>query len=358
MSTDRGVRFQGFHGRVLIVIDEAPGVRADIWEAIEGIRAGGDVRVMAIGNPTIIGGPFYDAFTGQSKGWNTLTIGAFNTPNLKGLKLSTLLEMSDEELDTNERPYLTTRRWVKEKYEDWGVSSPLWQSRVMGQFPDESESAVIPLAWVEQANNRWLARYGSRGVGYVDAGELNIDRIGVDVGGGGMHSDFTVFAQRAGNDILALDRYQKGDTMQTVGRVRALQAQRGGRAIVDVIGIGAGVVSRLRELDSHVEAFNAAEGTNFKDASGEIGFSSLRAASWWNLREMLDPNSGEDVALPPDDRLTGDLTAPEWRITSGGKIQVEKKDDIIKRLGRSTDDGDAVVMAFWHAGGDANIRWI
>ena len=60
---------------------------------------------------------------------------------------------------------------------------------------------------------------------------------------------------------------------------------------------------------------------------------------------MLDPNLGCDVELPPDDRLTGDLVAPKWRVMSGGKIQVESKDDIRKRLGRSPDDGDAVMMA-------------
>jgi hypothetical protein len=69
LSTDQGVRFQGFHGRVLIVVDEAPGVKADIWEAIEGIRAGGDVRVLALGNPTIASGPFHDAFTSNRDGW-------------------------------------------------------------------------------------------------------------------------------------------------------------------------------------------------------------------------------------------------------------------------------------------------
>jgi len=53
------------------------------------------------------------------------------------------------------------------------------------------------------------------------------------------------------------------------------------------------------------------------------------------------------VALPPDDLLTGDLTAPHWRVMSNARIQVEGKDEIKKRLGRSTDDGDAVVMAFW-----------
>src|SRR5262245_21705603 len=61
LSTNEGVRFQGFHGRVLVVIDEAPGVSPEIWEAIEGLRAGGDVRVLALGNPTIASGPFHDA---------------------------------------------------------------------------------------------------------------------------------------------------------------------------------------------------------------------------------------------------------------------------------------------------------
>jgi hypothetical protein len=116
---------------------------------------------------------------------------------------------------------------------------------------------------------------------------------------------------------------------------------------VDVIGIGAGVVDRLREQRMAVEPFNAAEGTTRKDSSGELGFSNVRSQAWWELRELLDPAGGEPVALPPDDMLTGDLTAPHWRVLSGGRIQIESKDDIRKRLGRSTDSGDAVVQAFW-----------
>lgn len=85
-------------------------------------------------------------------------------------------------------------------------------------------------------------------------------------------------------------------------------------------------------------------------ASGRTVHRNCRAAAWWNLREMLDPDSGLEVALPPDDALTGDLTSPTWRVMSGGRIQIESKDDIRKRLGRSTDDGDAVVQAFWPEG--------
>jgi hypothetical protein len=82
LSTNEGVRFQGWHGKILIVIDEAPGVRPEIYEAIEGIRAGGDVRVLALGNPTVAGGPFYDAFTINRDGWSLFTISAFDTPRV------------------------------------------------------------------------------------------------------------------------------------------------------------------------------------------------------------------------------------------------------------------------------------
>ena len=157
LSTNEGVRFQGFHGRILIVIDEAPGVLPEIWEAIEGIRAGGDVRVLALGNPTIASGPFYEAFTSNRDGWSTFTISAFDTPNLAGLTLEDLLELPDTELDRNARPYLVTRRWVREKYREWGPGHPLWEARVLGQFPTQADNALISLAWIEDAARRPIA---------------------------------------------------------------------------------------------------------------------------------------------------------------------------------------------------------
>jgi hypothetical protein len=102
----------------------------------------------------------------------------------------------------------------------------------------------------------------------------------------------------------------------------------------------------LREQHFDIEGFNASEGTKERDKSGEIGFVNKRAAAWWALRELLDPAGDGEIALPPDDELTGDLTAPQWTVQSGGRILIESKDDIRKRLGRSTDAGDAVVMAF------------
>ncbi len=154
LSTNEGVRFQGFHGNVLIILDEAPGVLPEIYEAIEGIRAGGDVRVLALGNPIISSGPFYDAFSSNREGWNLITISAFDTPNLEGLTIERLHNLPDTELDQNPYPFLTTRRWVKEKYLEWGSGHPLWEARVLGNFPAQSEDALISLTWLEQAKLR------------------------------------------------------------------------------------------------------------------------------------------------------------------------------------------------------------
>ena len=157
---DDSSRFQGFHsGHVLIVLDEAPGVRAEVYEAIEGNRAGGQVRVLGLGNPTVSSGPFYDAFTTTRASWKTLTINAFDTPNLEGFTLQNLrllrkgLSENDPTFKHRPRPYLVTRRWVYEKLWEWGEESPLWQSRVLGSFPEQAEDSLISLKWLEAARH-------------------------------------------------------------------------------------------------------------------------------------------------------------------------------------------------------------
>jgi hypothetical protein len=109
-------------------------------------------------------------------------------------------------------------------------------------------------------------------------------------------------------------------------------------------------VARDHLLTHHqieAESFVASEGTPEKTADGKLAFLNRRAESWWRLREALDPNSDPEIELPPDTRLQAQLTAPKWKL-SGTKIQVESKDDIRKRLGSSTDDADAVIMAWYH----------
>src|SRR5581483_6805153 len=170
--------------------------------------------------------------------------------------------------------------------------------------------------------------------------------VGVDVARSG--TDRTVLALRTGPVVTELRRSVREDTMKTTGRVKGvIDADDGQRTpVVDVIGLGAGVVDRLREQGYKVLAFNAAGKSRGRDSTGEFGFINKRSEAWWSLREALDPSADPDICLPDDEMLLGDLSAPQWTVTSAGKIQVEDKAQIVRRLGRSTDDGDAVVQAF------------
>ena len=85
------------------------------------------------------------------------------------------------------------------------------------------------------------------------------------------------------------------------------------------------------------------------DKSGQLHFINKRAESYWLLREALDPASQLDLCLPPDSELKADLCAPRWKPTPTG-ILIEPKEDLAKRIGRSPDKGDAVVMC-WAAPG-------
>ncbi len=329
---------EGAHAdRLLYIADEAKTIPDATFDAIEGAFAGGGaapgrealgLTISTAGEPH---GRFYDICRRAPgcEGWRVRAISAV------------------EAMDAGRMD----RGWYESCLKLWGENDPRFRNRVLGEFAASAEDGIIPLAWVEAAQERWHE--------WVSAGRSGeLTRLGVDVGRGG---DRSVIALRVGNVIAELRRMNQPDVMRVTGAVAALlQAHPGVEAVVDVIGIGAGVVDRLREQKLKVAPFNAGEHTDLKDRSGEIGFVNLRAAAWWGLRELLDPANGEGLALPPDDMLTGDLTAPRWREVSGGKLQVEAKDDIVKRIGRSTDDGDAVVMAFatQKRSPEVRVRWV
>jgi phage terminase large subunit len=345
-STNEPERFQGHHApHLLLVVDEASGVKETIFEAAEGFLTAEGAKVLLIGNPTQLGGQFYRAFTSQSTRWHQVHVSTQDTPNYTGEQVSETVARA-----------LPRANWAEEMAEAWGRDSPVFQVRVEGNFAHNAADSVIPLAWVEIAQARWKGLTIDDTPSAVDMTKVGpLKTIGVDVARTG--TDRTVLAMRHDNTITELRRLPQQGTMDTANDVKAALERMSEHplemptAVVDVIGVGAGVVDRLAELKVGVIAFNAAEKSDRKDSTGHLGFVNKRAAAWWNLREMLDPDGGFEIALPPDDKLVGDLTAPKYREVAGGRLQIESKDDIRKRLGRSTDDGDAVVQAFWPEGG-------
>jgi hypothetical protein len=315
---------EGAHAESLLVIyDESKSIDPEIFDAIEGAFSGpGETLALACSTPGSPAGRFYDIHARKPglDDWSTRAI--------------TL----DEAIASGR----VSSSWAEQRGKQWGTTSALYLNRVKGEFATSDEDGVIPLAWVEAANERFLTLQDQ------PDGFGPCTHVGVDVARSG--ADKTCLALRNGDIISELRTFVHGDTMQTTGRVAALlRAHPNASAVVDVIGIGAGVFDSLREQGLKPSAFNAAGKADGHDRSGELGFLNLRAEAWWRLREALDPAFGATLALPPDDQLIADLTTPKYTETSRGLIQIEAKDELRKRLGRSTDSADAVVMACFDA---------
>lgn len=213
------------------------------------------------------------------------------------------------------------------------VSDDLWQ--------------VIPTAWILDAQNRWLE---------MERPALAPRALAIDPSRGGR--DETVIAKLYGAWFDELIKYPGVDVPDGATGARYVTDALGldnPPVYVDVIGIGASVYDHLKALPGvAANAVNVGSGSNRTDKTRRYAFVNLRAEQWWQFREALDPASGENIALPPDRKLRVDLKAPRYKIVSG-KIKVESKEDIAKRIQRSTDAGDAVVMC-WHGANDAPGR--
>jgi len=302
--------FQGVHARYpLAVIDEAGGCPAWVFDAVEAVTTSDASRTLAIGNPTSPASRFAE-ICAPGSGWHVLTIPAMSTPAFTGERVDpALLDM------------LVSPRWVEERRERWGESSPLWKSRVLAQFPDASDDALIDPAHIEAAQARSL----------TPTGPIN---FGVDVARSG--GDCSVVYRLQGGRLRRTHSRQGADLMETSGTVAKLLHEGGvdASAIVDTIGVGAGVYDRLAEQGANVVPFNASE-----RATDPARFKNARAEAFWRLRELL--REGALDLDPEDDELAGELVSLKWGVDSSGRIQIGSKSE----LTRSPDNADAAALA-------------
>jgi len=218
------------------------------------------------------------------------------------------------------------------------LPEPLRSKMLYGDFSAGREDdpwQVIPTAWVTLAQERWRQR---------GQPEVPMTALGVDVARGG--KDSTVISPRHGNwfgEQKVFPGTSTPDGPSVAGLVVSVMS--GQPAInVDVIGVGTSVYDTLKQRGLKAVAMNGSERSEATDKTGQLTFRNKRAEWWWKMREALDPHDGDDLALPPDRGLLADLCAPRWKVSAQG-IQVESKEDIIKRIGRSPDRGDSAVYA-------------
>ena len=339
LSAENADQFQGFHSpNMLIVVDEAEGVSDEIYEAIEAVMTAADPLLLLIGNPTTVTGAFRRAFYEERQLYHNITISALDSPNVKAGK--TLV------------PGLTSAKWVEERRETWGEDNPIFKARVLGQFPDQAEDTLISLSDVEAAAQRWAETK----VENEAENELSDDNtktteeviLAVDVARFG--SDRSVILRRKGNRVMEIRTFRDMDTMQLAGWVAsAIRETNPQRVCVDEIGVGAGVVDRLKEQGHPVRGINVA-----RRAQQERLFTNVRAEGYWRLKELFA--SGE-IAIPNDHQLMGELAALRYSFDSQGRVLMESKEAMRQRGLPSPDKADALMLAFVESANKARL-WI
>lgn len=296
---------QGFHSDVVVfVIDEASGIPEEVFQVAEGALSTEGAYVLMAANPTRMEGYFYDSHHKMRANWAALHWNGEDSP-------------------------LVSRSYVAEMAQKYGVESAIYRIRVRGDFAGNPDG-VIPLDWIESAVNRSVAPVLVR------------PRWGLDVARFG--DDETALAKRRGNVLMEpVKTWQGKDTMQVAGLLKLeYDATPDGdkpEAIgVDVIGLGAGVVDRAKELGLPVIAVNVAESPAI-----QAQFERMRDELWFEARDWF---FARDCRMPPDDNLIAELTLPGFKVMSSGKKKVEGKDELKRRGVKSPDRADAFCLTF------------
>lgn len=318
--------FQGIHARwVLVILDEACGIPAQLWVAADALTTNTDCRILAIGNPDNPASEFRKVCTPGS-GWHVIKISAFDSPNLTG-----------ESVPESVAQALVSREWVEEKRREWGEDNPLYRSKVLGEFSEDSQWQVVRTSDVAACRIDLEVPYAPS--------ELLPVELGVDVGGGG---DETVVRERRGK-VAGREWREHTDRPEVIAPMilQAIRETGAGAVKVDSNGVGFGVVGELRNMaarglhSARIYGVNVGEASRYPDR-----FANLRAEIWWCIGRELSEQRGWDLSTMANaDTTIAQLLEPQWSLDPKGRVLVEKKEDIIDRLGRSPDNADALLLA-------------
>jgi hypothetical protein len=298
---------QGVHSdNVMLIADEASGIPEQVFEAAAGSMSGHNAVTLLLGNPVRSSGFFYDTHNRLASDWVTMKVSCVDSPRV-------------------------SEAYVEEMKARYGEESNAYRIRVLGEFPRSDDDTIIPMELLELAKHR-----------DVETSQHAKLIWGLDVARFG--GDRSTLAKRQGNALIEPIKVWKNlDLMQLTGAVvaewEALPSSvRPHEILVDSIGLGAGVVDRLRELGLPVRGINVSE----SPAMGQT-YRNLRAELWYKCKAWFE---ARDCRIPLDEELVAELATVRYFFTSNGKIQIESKDDIRKRGLKSPDKADSFVLTF------------
>jgi hypothetical protein len=313
---------QGVHSdHVMLVADEASGIPESVFEAAAGSMSGHNAVTILLGNPTKSSGFFFDTHNRLKDEWWTRRVSCYDSKRV-----------SDA--------------YIKDMASRYGEESNAFRVRVLGEFPRTDDDTLIGVELVDSAFHRDVETTDTQTVWGLD-----VARFGTDA---------TALAKRKGNAVTEIRKWRGLDLMQTTGAVvaeyEAMKPEdRPVEILVDSIGLGAGVVDRLRELNLPARGINVAE----SPAMGTI-YVNLRAELWGKMKAWLEKR---DCKLPKDESLLAELVSPRYSFNSNGKMKLESKDEMRKRGIGSPDMADALALTFASDAGTAlygkayNSQW-
>jgi len=360
LSTDDETRFQGHHSpNILVVIDEGPGVDPKIFAAIEGIRVGENNKVLSLGNPISPNDPHEMLKT--KRGAYAMRISSLEHPNVVQRKTvipgAVTWDWVDEHVrewceevvppeDEREQLALAEKGYFWWDGKFWRASA-IAMSKILGLPPPQAEDQIISLDLLEAAHRRW-----SDDVRLPNKDTFTI-QLGADIARFG--ADENVVYENWGGMVMPAHVWGEASTVETANRIwkiataaRTKARQRGVknarvRLLIDEGGVGGGVVDQIRDVILRKENAPWFElvPIQFGGApSNGVRYANKRAEMYYYLRDAL-----KDVGVPRDDRLDRELLEHRYRIDNTGRIQIESKEAIKRRLGRSPDRADAFVLA-------------
>lgn len=294
----------GVHSdNVLLVVDESSGVPESVFEAAAGSMSGHNATTLMLSNPTRSSGTFFESHNRMANSWWTRTWSCIDSP-------------------------LVSDEFVDEMRLRYGEESNAFRVRVLGQWPLADDNTIIPFHLVEAAQHRDVEVYEDAKIVWG----LDVARFG---------NDATALCKRQGSVITEVRSWRGLDLMQTCGRVVAEYnalppSKRPSEVLVDSIGLGSGVVDRLRELDLPVRGINVSESPSMGDT-----YMNLRSELWFKAKAFLEERS---CKIPKDDQLLSELTSVRYSFTSSGKMKAESKDEMRKRGLGSPDLADSFCL--------------
>jgi hypothetical protein len=320
---DATTQFQGIHAtNLLVIMDEGSGIPTWLVTAIETLIGNENARVLAIGNPDNPTSEFAKMFKPGSD-YNKITVRYDETP-----------AFTDEVVPDYLYDMLISKVWVEERRRKWGERSPLWFAKVLAEFPVISDDTVFSphVLAIGIATERSSAALRSK----QDVAAWDVARMGTD--------ENALYLNKNGY-VRLVDMWGRVDTMESVGRIRRHWPNGGSMPslVIDIGGVGGGPYDRLRELHYNVAPFDGGGRALNPDR-----YKNRRAEAYWEAREAMEEGLIDLEEL--DEDLQAELLEIKFKTTSTGKIQLEEKEEVHKRLGRSPNRADAFVMSLQKAG--------